>query len=179
LVASDKKLDSKEQEIQHLQDALEQLRLKQEEDLSSYRSEFFGNLKKILGDRTDMRVVGDRFIFQSEVLFAVGSDKIGEKGRHTLHQVAQALKEISQKMPPRTPWILRVDGHTDVLPFKNRAFGSNWALSVARALAVVQVFLEEGIAPQHLVPAGFGEFHPLVPGDLARNRRIELKLDQR
>ena len=138
----------------------------------------FGNIKKVLGQRTDMRVVGDRFIFQSEVLFSLGSDKIGEAGRATLRQVATALKEISEKMPPQTQWILRVDGHTDVLPFKNQV-GSNWELSMARALAVVRVFLEEGVPPQHLAPAGFAEFHPLDPQDLSRNRRIELKLDQR
>jgi chemotaxis protein MotB len=178
LTACEDTLQLKEAHVVTLEETLAKLRQQQAQELSGYRSEFFGNIKKVLGKRTDMRVVGDRFIFQSEVLFSLGSDKIGESGRATLRQIANALKEIAGKMPPQTKWILRVDGHTDVLPFKNQV-GSNWELSMARALAVVRVFLEEGVPPQHLAPAGFAEFHPLDPQDLSRNRRIELKLDQR
>lgn len=183
LGVSEKKLFEKDQEVVSLSFKLDQALKERVKELADYRSEFFGNLKKILGEREDIRVVGDRFIFQSEVLFDVGSDKIGEAGQQRLHDLAGALKEIAHKIPVSTPWILRVDGHTDVLPIKSASFPSNWELSMARAISVVKFLIDAGIAPQHLVAAGFGEFHPLdsgnTPESLARNRRIEFKLDQR
>ena len=153
------------------------------QELARYRSEFFGRLRKVLGQRKDVRIVGDRFVFQSEVLFASGSADLGESGKAQLAQLAETLKEISAKIPPELPWVLRVDGHTDRAPIHTSDFPSNWELSTARALSVVNFLIERGIPPEHLAATGFGEFQPLDPGfsDEAyrRNRRIELKLDSR
>lgn len=151
--------------------------------LGQFRSEFFLKLKQAIGNRSDMRIVGDRFVFQSEVLFDKASAELGTEGKKKLDQLAGALKEISEKIPTDLSWILRVDGHTDQLPIHNQQFASNWELSSARAISVVKYLIEKGIDSKHLVAAGFGEYQPLVTGeqeqDLARNRRIEFKLDQR
>jgi chemotaxis protein MotB len=151
--------------------------------LNQFRSEFLAKLQKIVGERSDIRVVGDRFIFQSEVFFDLGSAELGTQGKEQLTQLAKALKEIAAKIPPEVNWILRVDGHTDQRPIKNK-FPSNWELSAGRALSVVRFLILQGVAPEHLVAAGFGEFQPLVKDskdekELARNRRIEFRLDQR
>ena len=151
--------------------------------VTSYRSEFFAKLKEALGDMEGIKVVGDRFIFQSELLFDVGSDELGQKGEAQLKNLSQTLKEIAKKIPENINWILRVDGHTDKRPIKS-TFASNWELSAARAIAVVKFLIGEGISAHRLVAAGFGEYQPLEEGTkdekaLARNRRIELKLDQR
>ncbi len=150
--------------------------------LGQLRSEFFTKLKQAVGNRSDMRIVGDRFVFQSEVLFDKGSAELGIEGKQKLDQLAEALKEISNKIPNNLNWILRVDGHTDRLPIHNK-FASNWELSSARAISVVKYLTEKGIDSKHLVAAGFGEHQPMDEGDreeeLARNRRIEFKLDQR
>jgi chemotaxis protein MotB len=152
-------------------------------ELAAYRSEFFGRLKEVLGNRPDILIVGDRFVFQSEVLFEEARADIGEAGKAQLAQFAQTLIEISRKIPPEIDWILRVDGHTDPVPINNLEFKSNWELSAGRAIAVVEFLIEQGVPPNRLVAAGFGEFRPLVAGrdEVAnrRNRRIELKLDQR
>lgn len=151
--------------------------------LGQFRSEFFLKLKQAIGNRSDMRIVGDRFVFQSEVLFEKASAELGAEGKKKLDQLAGALKDISEKIPVDLSWILRVDGHTDQLPIHNQQFASNWELSSARAISVVKYLIEKGIDSKHLVAAGFGEYQPLVTGeqeqDLARNRRIEFKLDQR
>jgi chemotaxis protein MotB len=153
------------------------------EELARYRSEFFGELSKILGDRPDIRVVGDRFVFQSEVLFEPGSADLGEAARAKLAPVVRALKEIAGKIPPGLSWVLEVDGHTDKRPISTPDFRSNWELSTARAVSVVKLLVDQGIPADHLAAAGFGEFQPLDTGDseesLSRNRRIELKLTQR
>ena len=153
------------------------------QELARYRSEFFGRLREVLGRRKDIRIVGDRFIFQSEVLFASGSAELGEAGQVQMAQLATTLREISAKIPRDLPWILRVDGHTDRAPIKTALFPSNWELSSARAISVVQFLIDQGIPPDNLVAAGFGEFQPLDPGDsdeaFRRNRRIELKLTSR
>jgi len=151
--------------------------------LSQFSSEFLAVLQKIVGDRSDVRIVGDRFVFQSEVFFDIGSAELGSQGKDQLTQLAKALKEIAAKIPANINWILRVDGHTDHRPIKTK-FPSNWELSAARALAVVRFLILQGLAPEHLVAAGFGEFQPLVKNtqdekELARNRRIEFRLDQR
>jgi chemotaxis protein MotB len=169
----------KDQELKAVSLKLDEALSQRVKALSEYQSEFFANLKKHLGQVEGMRVVGDRFIFQSEVLFEVGSDAIGPDGLERLKHMARVLKNISVKIPPHIRWILRVDGHTDALPMRSRLFPSNWELSTARALAVVKCLMAEGIPPHHLVAAGFGEFHPLDSQNLARNRRIEFKLDQR
>ncbi|HUT48653.1 MAG TPA: peptidoglycan -binding protein [Alphaproteobacteria bacterium] len=153
-------------------------------ELSRYRSEFFGRLREVLGTRDDIRIVGDRFVFQSEVLFPSGEAELQEGGKVELAKLAATLKEISEKVPKQIDWVLRIDGHTDKRKIRAGAkYASNWELSQARALAVVKQLIEQGIPPQRLAPTGFGEFHPLDPGtsDAAyrKNRRIELKFTQR
>ncbi|MBM3469012.1 MAG: peptidoglycan -binding protein [Alphaproteobacteria bacterium] len=154
--------------------------------LGQFRSDFLTKLVKVLGDRQDIRVVGDRFVFQSEVLFDQGSAELGKDGLEQLDKLVVALKEISSKIPPSIHWILRVDGHTDTVPIKRAHFPSNWELSSARAIAVVRYLISQGLEPKNLVAAGFGEFQPLEskgestgPTAMARNRRIEFRLDQR
>lgn len=153
------------------------------QELSRYRSEFFGRLREILGNRQDIRIVGDRFVFQSEVLFASGSAELGKEGREKLASLASTLKEIAKKIPSEINWVLRVDGHTDDLPISTKQFPSNWELSTARAISVVKFLISQGIPPSRLAAAGFGEFQPLdnaeTPEARKRNRRIEMKLDQR
>ncbi len=153
------------------------------QELARYRSEFFGRLREVLGDRHDIRIVGDRFVFQSEVLFATGSAELGESGRAQLAQLAQTLKEIAARIPKDLPWVLRVDGHTDRRPINTPEFPSNWELSTARAISVVRFLMDQGIRADHLAATGFGKHQPLDPGfgeeALRRNRRIELKLTQR
>ena len=156
---------------------------KEKGKLGFFRSEFFAKLKHAIGDRSDIRIVGDRFVFQSEVLFSTASSDMGGEGVKQLDQLVKALKEIIEKIPSDMHWVLRVDGHTDILPIKTNQFPSNWELSAARAISVVKYLASQGIDSRHLVAAGFGEYQPLVVGgdikDLARNRRIEFKLDQR
>ncbi len=153
------------------------------EELARYRSEFFGRLREILGDRPDIRIVGDRFIFQSEVLFAPGSAELGDNAKKELAPVITALKELSAKIPPDINWILRVDGHTDRRPISNSQFPSNWELSTARAISVVRFAIEEGVPAARLAAAGFADKQPLDPRTAEdayrRNRRIELKLTER
>ena len=154
------------------------------QELSRYRSDFFGKLREILGNRPDIRVVGDRFVFQSEVFFDSGAAVLRPEGRAELDQLATALLELEKKIPSGINWVLRVDGHTDTRPVTgNSSFKSNWELSAARAISVVQYLISKGISPQRLVAAGFGEFQPIDPGSteeaFSRNRRIELKLTER
>src|SRR5438132_449275 len=148
------------------------------QELSRYRSEFFGRLRAILGNRQDIRVVGDRFVFQSEVLFDTGSAAIRPDGKVELDKLAAALTELEKQIPGEIAWVLRVDGHTDVRPISSPQFPSNWELSSARAISVVQYLISRGISPQHLVAAGFGEFQPGDTGGgedaYRRNRRLEL-----
>ncbi len=152
------------------------------QELSRYRSDFFGRLREILGSRPGVRVVGDRFVFESEVLFDTGRAEVSPAGRAQMEQVAVALQDLEREIPPEIPWVMRVDGHTDKRPVTGQ-FRSNWELSSARAIAVVQFLISRGVSPQHLVAAGFGEFQPLDASDgdeaLRRNRRIELKLTER
>lgn len=153
------------------------------QELARYRSEFFGRLREVLGDQPDIRVVGDRFVFQSEVLFETGSAEMEDQGRAQLERVAQALKDIATRIPPDIDWILQVEGHSDRVPIATPLFPSNWELSTARAMSVVRLLMAEGIPPSRLSAAGFGEFQPIDAGDdpaaLRRNRRIEIKLTQR
>ncbi|WP_032112718.1 peptidoglycan -binding protein [Candidatus Paracaedibacter symbiosus] len=150
--------------------------------IGDYASEFFAKLKQAIGNRADIRVVGDRFVFQSEVLFEVASADLGEDGKKQLAPLVKTLKEITETIPQNINWILRVDGHTDNLPIHTK-FPSNWELSSARAISVVKYLIAEGIPSSRLVAAGFGEFQPLEESadakSLAKNRRIEFKLDQR
>lgn len=183
------------EELNHLNDQInalkdQNIRLTKDADVTKsltrigqYRSEFFAKLQKVLGNRNDIRVVGDRFVFQSEVLFDKASAELGAEGQKGLDLLVAALKEISTSIPNELSWILRVDGHTDHLPIRNMQYPSNWELSSARAIAVVKYLISRGIPESHLVAAGFGQHQPLSTGsdekELAKNRRIEFKLDQR
>ena len=153
------------------------------QELARYRSDFFGRLRQILGARPDIRVVGDRFVFESSVLFDSGKADISSAGKQSLDSLASALIDLEREIPPDIPWILRVDGHTDSHAISSSAFKSNWELSAARAISVVQYLVSKGIEPNRLVAAGFGEFQPIDPGTdeeaFAHNRRIELKLTER
>src|SRR6478752_7538132 len=153
------------------------------QELSRYRSEFFGRLRAILGNRPDIRIVGDRFVFQSEVFFDTGQAMLLPEGRAELDKLATALTELDKQIPTEIAWVLRVDGHTDVRPINSPLFKSNWELSSARAISVVQYLISLGVPAQRLVAAGFAEFQPLDPAPTEeaykRNRRIELKLTER
>jgi chemotaxis protein MotB len=152
------------------------------QELSQYRSNFFGKLREILGNRPDMRIVGDRFVLQSEVFFDSGRSDLKPEGRGELDKVASVLVGLEQQIPADIPWVLRIDGHTDVRPVAGQ-FRSNWDLSAARAISVVQYLILKGVKPSRLVAAGFGEFQPIDTGTTeeaySRNRRIEFKLTER
>ncbi len=153
------------------------------QELARYRSEFFGRLRDALGNQPDIRIVGDRFVFQSELFFDTASAELGPTGREQVRRLVGILKQVTPKIPSDIDWVLQVDGHTDRRPIRKEPFASNWELSTARALAIVKYAIELGVAPQHLAANGFAEFHPLDPGDgeaaWARNRRIEVKLTSR
>jgi chemotaxis protein MotB len=153
------------------------------EELSKYRSEFFGRLREVLGDHPGIRVVGDRFVFQSEVLFASASAELNPEGEAQIARLATTLTEIGKKIPKDINWILRVDGHTDRVPIQTPIFPSNWELSTARAISVVKFLVDHGVPADRLAATGFGEHQPLDPrqnqAGYSRNRRIELKLTQR
>ncbi|MFT8636198.1 peptidoglycan -binding protein [Novacetimonas hansenii] len=152
------------------------------EQLQRYRSEFFGRLRDVLKDTKGIQVVGDRFVFQSEVLFPVGSADLSPEGIQEIKVLGRTLKQVAQQIPPSVPWILRVDGHADRLPI-HTAFPSNWELSSARAITVVKMLIADGISPRHLAATGFAGFQPLDNGTtaeaFARNRRIEFRLTDR
>ena len=167
-------------------EAKEVKRLKLEANaLKNYRSEFFGRLRAIIGGKAGIEIVGDRFVFASEVLFQPGSATIGDGGKKQLSAVAKVIKEISPDIPAQINWILRVDGHTDIQPLaKTSKFQDNWELSQARSLSVVKYLIRyEGVDPNRLAATGFGQFQPIdfgtTPKALARNRRIELKLTEK
>ncbi|MEI5678709.1 MULTISPECIES: peptidoglycan -binding protein [unclassified Mesorhizobium] len=154
------------------------------QELNRYRSDFFGRLREILSDRENIRIVGDRFVFQSEVLFPVGSEVINDAGRGEMKKLADAIIELQKEIPPEINWVLRVDGHTDNRPLSGTGrYRDNWELSSARATSVVKFLIENGVPANRLVAAGFGEFQPLDTADTDdarnKNRRIELKLTER
>ncbi|MBT3238360.1 MAG: peptidoglycan -binding protein [Rhodospirillaceae bacterium] len=153
------------------------------QELSLYRSEFFGRLREVLGSQPGVRVVGDRFVFQSEVLFETGSADLGESGQAQMRKLAATLRDIQKRIPKDIDWILRIDGHTDKVPISNWKFPSNWELSSGRAISVVKFLKKEGVPASRLAATGFGEFQPIdtAKDDIAnkRNRRIEMKLTQR
>jgi chemotaxis protein MotB len=150
------------------------------QDLSRYRSDFFGRLRQILEGRADVQVVGDRFVFQSEVLFAAGQADVSDDGKTELAKLGSAILQLQTEIPPDINWVLRIDGHTDKRPISTPQFPSNWELSAARAIAVAKYLMTQGVDPKRLVPAGFGEFSPIDPADnddaYKKNRRIEFKL---
>ena len=152
------------------------------QELRRFRSEFFGRLRDVLEGRSDVKIVGDRFVFQSEVLFAPGQASIGEEGQKQLAQIAAALTEIILEIPDDIPWILQIDGHTDDVPVSG-VYADNWDLSTERALSVVRFMIREGVPASRLSASGYGEFQPITTGNSVegrqKNRRIELKLTQR
>ena len=177
--------ENKEQEVQ-IADLGRRLNIalaSKVQELARYRSEFFGRLREVLGNREDVRIVGDRFVFQSEVLFPSGSAQLEEGGKQQLARLAGTLADIARKIPDDLPWILQVEGHTDRAPISTAEFPSNWELSTQRAISVLKFLIDQGIPAEHLSAAGFGEFQPLDDGNsleaFRRNRRIELKLTQR
>jgi chemotaxis protein MotB len=184
LDASEKKDKESQKNIADLGQRLNVALAQRVQELQRYRSDFFGRLRAILGNRPDIRVVGDRFVFQSEVFFDTGKASLDKpEGRAELDGLATALLELEKKIPGEIPWVLRVDGHTDVRPIYSPQFKNNWELSVGRAISVVQYLISKGVSPQRLVAAGFGEFQPIdadkTEEAFGRNRRIELKLTER
>ena len=183
LGASEKKAQEQQVQIADLGRRLNMALASRVEELARYRSEFFGRLRQALGERTDIRIVGDRFVFQAEVLFNAGSAELEPAGKAQIARVAEALKEITAKIPPEINWVLQVDGHTDKRPIQTAQFPSNWELSAARAISVVKFLMSQGIPSERLSAAGFAEFAPIDARDdeigWRRNRRIELKLTNR
>ena len=183
LQASEKKDKDAQARIADLGQRLNVALAQRVQELSKYRSEFFGRLRAILGARPEIRVVGDRFVFQSEILFDSGSAALKPEGQAEVDKLAGALIDLEKQIPPEIAWVLRIDGHTDVRPISSSQFPSNWELSAARAISVVQYLISRGVPARRLVAAGVGEFQPLDtdPTEEAfrRNRRIELKLTER
>ena len=182
LDVSEKKNKNAETRISELGQRLNVALAQHVQELSSYRSDFFGKLREVLGNRPDIRIVGDRFVLQSEIFFDTGRADLKPEGRAELDQVAAAIVELESQIPAEIAWILRVDGHTDVRPIIGQ-FKSNWDLSAERAISVVQYLVGKGVKPSRLVAAGFGEFQPIDSGTTEdayrRNRRIEFKLTER
>jgi chemotaxis protein MotB len=183
LDASEKKDKDSQARIADLGQRLNVALAQRVQELSRYRSDFFGKLREILGSRPDIRIVGDRFVFQSELFFDSGSAVLSSEGKSELDKLGAALVDLEKQIPQEINWVLRVDGHTDVRPIVNANYPSNWALSAARAISVVQYLMSKGVPPTRLVAAGFGEFQPIDTANTdeayRRNRRLELKLTER
>ncbi len=182
LALEENKVEEQKVKIAELGQRLNVALARKVQELNRYRSEFFGRLREALGDHPDIRIVGDRFVFPSELLFPTASATLMPAGRHQLARLAETLKTVTSKIPSDIDWILRVDGHTDRRPIQTARFPSNWELSTARALSVVNYLIAQGISPVRLAATGFGEFRPLddrISEDAyKRNRRIEIKLTQ-
>ncbi len=183
LEASEAKDKESQAKIADLGQRLNVALAKKVQELARYRSDFFGKLKEALGGRPDFQIVGDRFVFPSDVLFDSGSAELRPEATNQLDKLAAALKELEGKIPPDIAWVMRVDGHTDIKPIATPEFPSNWELSSARAISVVRYLMAQGVKPERLVAAGFGEFQPIDAAEtdeaLRKNRRIELKLTER
>ncbi|MDE0176350.1 MAG: peptidoglycan -binding protein [Defluviicoccus sp.] len=183
LQVSEKKAKEQNVQIVNLSKRLNAALASKVQELANFRSEFFGRLRKALGNRSDVRIVGDRFVFQSEVLFPSGGATLQPGGRVQIDKLASTITEIAGKIPSDINWVLRVDGHTDRIPIFTPAFPSNWELSTARAIAVVKYLIERGVPATRLAATGFGEFQPIDRGStiaaFKRNRRIEFKLTLR
>ena len=183
LEASEEETISKNLEIEILGERLNKALTSKIFELQKYRSEFFGKLQNLLGDREDIKIVGDRFIFESELLFDSASANLQENGKEKLKEIAMTLMETTKQIPTDIDWIIQVEGHTDKRPINTAQFPSNWELSTARANSVLQLLLDIGFSPERLAAAGYGEFYPISDGetkdDYQQNRRIELKLTSR
>ncbi|MBC7185091.1 MAG: peptidoglycan -binding protein [Marinobacter sp.] len=173
----------KEEELANVSQRLNTLLAERVNQLERYQSEFFARLRDILASNENIRVVGDRFLLPSELLFASGSAELGPDGKRELDKLAEVLLDVAAKIPEDVDWILRIDGHTDIVPINTPKFPSNWELSTARAVAVVRYLAAQGVPERRMVAAGFGEFFPVAEGTspeaLQKNRRIELKLTDR
>ncbi len=173
----------KEEELAKVSQRLNALLAERVSELEQYQSEFFARLRDILASNENIRVVGDRFLLPSELLFASGSAELGEDGKRELDKLAKLLLDVASKIPEDVDWILRVDGHTDIIPINTPEFPSNRELSTARAVAVVRYLAAQGVPERRMAAAGFGEFFPVAEGTspeaLQKNRRIELKLTDR
>lgn len=183
LEASEKKGAESDKTIKDLGARLNTALAQQVQELKRYRSDFFGRLRALLKDRQDIRVVGDRFVFESEVLFPSGSATLTPEGMAAMDQIAEAIIELTKEIPPDIDWALQINGHTDARPISNSQFASNWELSTARAASVVKYLVSRGVPADRLVAAGYAEFQP-VDADRTeeayqKNRRIELKLTNR
>src|SRR6185437_15374605 len=180
---SEKKQKDSQAKLSQLGQRLNLALAERVKELSRYRSDFFGKLREILGNRPDVRIEGDRFVLQSELFFDTGKADLKPEAQAELDKVATALVGLEKQIPADIHWVLRVDGHTDSRPITGGQFKSNWDLSAARAISVVRYLIEKGVSPQRLVAAGFGEFQPVALGnteeDYRRNRRIEFKLTER
>lgn len=183
LEASERKDKDSQDRIKDLGARLNAALARQVQELQRYRSDFFGRLRELLKNRKDIRVVGDRFVFESEVLFPSGQATLTPEGAQAMDQLAMALIDLAKTIPPEIDWAIQVDGHTDIRPIASAQFPSNWELSTARAVSVVKYLTQRGVPAEHLVAAGHGEFRPLETGvdeeSLRKNRRIELKLTSR
>ena len=183
LISAEEEDRKKKIKIENLGKKLNQALAGKLQELSEYQSIFFKKIKEALGDRKDIKVEGDRFIFPSEIFFESGSDIIQAEGIKKLSDIAKSLNEISEKIPSKIDWVLRIDGHTDKIPIYNEKFNSNWHLSSSRAINIVKLLIENGISPNRLVAAGFGEHSPLLNQEneeaYKKNRRIEIKLTRR
>lgn len=183
LEASEARDREQEAQIESLSERLNAALAQKVQQLAQFRSRFFEELTQALGDRADVRVVGDRFVFETDVLFGSGSADLSAEGREQLRTIADVVADIADDIPDDVDWIIRVDGHTDRRPIATAEFASNWELSAARAISVVNYFEALGVPSRRLVAAGFGEHYPVSAGRsaaaLAANRRIELKLDSR
>ena len=183
LEASEDEAISKNLEIEILGERLNKALTSKIFELQKYRSEFFGKLQNLLGDREDIKIVGDRFIFESELLFDSSSANLQDKGKEKLKEIALTLMETTKQIPTDIDWIIQVEGHTDKRPINTAQFPSNWELSTARANSVLKLLLDIGFSPKRLAAAGYGEFYPISEGetkdDYQQNRRIELKLTSR
>jgi chemotaxis protein MotB len=183
LEASEAKDKESQAKIADLGQRLNVALAKKVQELARYRSDFFGKLKEALGNRPDFEVVGDRFVFPSDVLFDTGSSALRPEATFQLDKLAAALRELEGQIPADIGWVMRIDGHTDIRPIATIEFPSNWELSSARAISVVRYLMDQGVPANRLVAAGFGEFQPIEAGEneqaLSRNRRIELKITER
>lgn len=183
LASAEKEKAAQEAEIQELGDRLNILLAREVNRLNQYRSDFFGRLRKLLSDVPYVRIEGDRFVFQAELLFDSGSADLQAGGRNHLKKLADVLREVAREIPDDIDWVLRIDGHTDRVPIQNQRFQSNWELSTARAVEVVRFLAGQNIPESRMAAAGFSKFHPLDPADTPeayrRNRRIEIKLTAR
>ena len=176
-------LNTEDESIEKIAERLNVALAEKAQELARYRSDFFGRLREVLGENPNIRIVGDRFVLQSELLFESASADLGELGERQVKILASTLKSVAKEIPSDINWIVRIDGHTDRRPINTKDFPSNWELSTARALAIVKFMISEGVSSKRLAATGFGEFHPLdsrkTAEAYAKNRRIEIKLTAR